>query len=270
MAISLSDIEFFLSGGPTNSSPNNSLGGQPSSFLVLGSMNNLFSDVSSENADSGRTDYRCFYIFNTNTADTLYDAKIFIGEQGPGGSSVAVGVGNSTEIQRINIVGPVYFGNLLMRYDSAEFTAAWGSSAGEFETNLQSELGSIAPGVSVSSLVQGNNYQFTISFFGDSDKRSHPLLEVVNNGLLAPDAPIVSVSRIASGSPINSIAPTIPVDTAPPANVSFYNADESSKLSIGTLNPGDGVPVWIKRTTQPNTEYMEADYFKLKISGRPF
>lgn len=270
MAISLSDIEFFLSGGSTNSNPNNSIGGAPSGFLVLGSANNLFSDISSENATAGRTDYRCFYVSNGSATETLYDAEIYFKEQSPGGSTVSMGVQNSTEIQKISIVGPVYFGDLTLRYDSSEFAAAWGGSAGVFETNLQTGLSAITEGVSVSTLVQGNNFYFTISFLEDSDNRSHPLLEVVANGLLAPDTPIVSISRIAAGAPINSVASLLSVETVAPARVSFYSSDENSRLSIGTLKPGDKVPVWIKRTTPASTDYMEVDYFKFQISGRPF
>lgn len=270
MAISLSDIEFFLSGGPTNSNPNNSLGGQPSSFLVLGSMNNLFSDISTEEADSGKTDYRCVYVFNESETDSLYETKVYFGEEGSGGSSVMLGTYTATEIQKVGIIGPVSSGSVEFRYDSTNFTVNWGASAGQFETNLQAALNGVAPGTSVSTSVQGNSYYFTVSFLGESDNRSHPLLVMVNNGLLAPDTPIVSISRVAEGSPINSVAPLISVETVPPTKVVFQNADESSKLIVGTLGPGDGVPIWIKRITPAGTDYMEKDYFKFKITGRPF
>jgi hypothetical protein len=275
MAFQPSDIDFFLSGGPTNSNPNNSIGGLPSSFLVLGSMNNLFADVQSEQAASGRTDYRCFYIFNASSADTLRDAEIYFSEQGQGGSSVTLGIQTTTEIQKVVVTGQVSSGNLVMRYDQSQFTVDWAGSAGSFENNMESELGAIVPGVSVSTqTIQGRVPQtfrnFIVSFEGAADNRGHPLLEIVSNNLVGPDVPIVSVSRVNEGAPINSVAPLIPSDTTPPAKVSFYNADESSKLMIGDLLPGDGLPVWIKRVTLAGADYLEGDYFKLKIVGRPF
>lgn len=270
MAINLSDIEFFLSGGSTNSDPNKSLGGAPSGFLVLGSANNLFSDLSSDEAVAGKTDYRCFYICNGSTYNKLYDAEIYFEDQGVGGSAVALGIANSTEIQTMTILGPVYFGSLTLNYGSSELIALWGTSAAEFKTSLQSQLASIVPGVVVETTTQGNKYSFKILFQGESDNRSHPLLEVVNNGLLAPDTPIVSISKTTAGGPINSIAPAISVDIVPPSKVSFYETSESSKLSLGTLKPGDKVPVWIKRVTLAGADYLERDYFKFAIIGRPF
>lgn len=270
MAISISDIEFFLSGGSTNSNPGNSLGGPPSGFLLLGSANNLFSDVSSETASAGRTDYRCFYIANGSSADSLYEAEIYLEEQGSGGSAVSLGIRNSTDKQKISIVGPAYFGSLKLRYDSTEFTAQWGTSPEQFRTSLQEQMSIVAPGSTVQLEVQGNKYYLTIIFSGDSDNRSHPLLEVMENNLLAPDTPIVSILKVAAGSPLNSLAPSIAVETVPPSGVVFYQADESSKLSIGTLRPGDKVPVWIKRATPAGTDYVENDYFKFRITGRPF
>jgi hypothetical protein len=267
MAINLSDIEFFLSGGSSNSNPALSLGGAPSGFVILGTLNNLFSNVTSEQAESGRTDYRCFYVFNGSETDSLLDSEIFLESQDAGGSRAQIGVEKSTEVQRIGIVGPAYFGSLTLRYDSQVFVANWGTSAGQFEANLQSELVDIGlDGVSVSTVVSGNNYSFTISFFGASDNRSHPLLEVVQNGLLAPSTPTVSISRVSSGAPVNSVATQLSVDTVPPARVVFSD----SKIAIGTLAPGDGVPVWVKRVTSAGTEYQERDGFNFRISGKPF
>lgn len=266
MAIKLSDIGFFLSGGSTNSSPNASLGGSPSGFILLGTMNNLFSDITSEEAQSGKTDHRCFYLFNNSEVDYLYDSEVYIETQVANGATVSIGVQKSTEVQKVSIVGPVYFGDMDMRFGSQEFNVAWGGSAGAFETNLQAGLGAIAPGVSVSTEVEGNNYKFTISFSGDSDNKSHPLLEVVRNGLLAPDNPIVSISRIAGGSPINSVAPLLSVSSVPPARVSF----QDSPIAIGDLGPGDGLPVWVRRITPSGTDYIKNDGFTFGVSGRPF
>ena len=267
MAISLSDIEFFLSGGSSNSNSMFSIGGLPSGFVILGTLNNLFPNITSEQAESGRTDYRCFYVFNGSETDSLFDSQISLESQDAGGSNVQIGVERSTEIQRLGIVGPAYFGSLTLRYGSQVFVANWGTSAGEFETNLQAGLVALGlGGVSVSTELNVNNYAFTISFSGASDNRSHPLLEVVQNGLLAPSTPTVSISRVSSGSPVNSVATQLSVDTVPPARVSF----SGSGINVGTLGPGDGLPVWVRRTTPARTEYQERDGFNFRISGRPF
>lgn len=266
MAVTVSDIEFFLSGGSTNSNPNNSLGGGVSSSVLIGSMNNLFSNLTSEQAASGWTDYRCFYVINGSASDSLYDPELRVESQKEGGSSISIGVQTSMEVQTVTINGPVYYGGLDMRYESTPFSVAWGGSPATFGANLESALGSVAPGASVEVEVQGNKNQFTISFEGASDGRSHPLLEMVSNGLLAPDLPIVSISRLASGSPVNSIAPSLAVATVPPARVVFSNGG----ISIGALGPGDSVPVWVRRTTPSGTDYSKSDNFVFKISGRPF
>lgn len=267
MAIKPSDIEFFLSGGPTNSNPNNSIGGLPSSFPLLGSANNLFPDISSEIASSGKTDYRCFYISNESTSDSLIDAEVYFEEQGTGGSVVQMGLDRSTEIQKLNIIGVVLSGSLTIRYKSTQLIVPWGSSAGQFETNLQTQISSVSPGVVVSTSILGNSYNFTVSF---SDNRSHSLLEVFSNGLVGNDQPIASFSRVTSGSPINSVAPILSVDTVAPARVLFSSPTSESKLELGTMMPRDKVPVWVKRLTSPNTDYMESDHFSFKIIGRPF
>ena len=65
MAVVSGDIVYFMSGGSGNSNPNNSIGGDPSSSPISGLVNNLFDNISPEETTAGKTDYRCFYIFNS-------------------------------------------------------------------------------------------------------------------------------------------------------------------------------------------------------------
>jgi hypothetical protein len=95
MTISANEIQFFLSGGPTNTNPNSSIGGAISSSPVLGMLNNLFRDITSEEAASGRTDYRCVYIKNASSSDSLYDAEIYVYSQSSAGSNVTIGTSSS-------------------------------------------------------------------------------------------------------------------------------------------------------------------------------
>jgi len=62
-------IQFFLTGGPGNSDPNASLGGTRSSTQVGGTaMNNLFDNVSPEEAAAGDVEYRAVDVYNNGNA----------------------------------------------------------------------------------------------------------------------------------------------------------------------------------------------------------
>ncbi len=59
-------IEYRLSGGQFNAVPNGSLGGQRSDTLITtDTLENLFDNITRAEALVGRTEYRCFYVFNT-------------------------------------------------------------------------------------------------------------------------------------------------------------------------------------------------------------
>jgi len=271
MAITTSEIQFLLSGGGNNSNPNRSLGGQPSSFPIVGNMNSLFPNITTEETSVGKTDYRCFYIFNKSDTNSLYDTEIYFDDQGFGGSDVKIGLYKSTDIQRVSIVGSVLGGGLAMLYGTTAFNAFWEGSPAGFELSLQNALRySGAPGVTVSTEPQGNGYNFRVSFAQKSDNRSQPLLRIVSNNLSGPASPTASISKLSDGSPINSVAPLITLDTVPPSRVLFYTSDQSARIKVGDLNPGDGLPVWIKRSTEAGSEYQERDYFAFKVTGKPF
>lgn len=63
-------LQFRLTGGPTNSDPNASLGGVMSSNQVSETpMNNLFDNVSPGEGQSGDTEHRAIDIYNAGDAD---------------------------------------------------------------------------------------------------------------------------------------------------------------------------------------------------------
>lgn len=80
MPISSSEIKFYLSGGASNSDPAASIGGAIST-TVAGT--NLFANVNSSDAASGRTYYRCIYVKNTNSSLTWENAKIWFQSNTP-------------------------------------------------------------------------------------------------------------------------------------------------------------------------------------------
>jgi hypothetical protein len=75
MAIVSTDLKFYLSGGGSNADPNASLGGAISSVQVG---TNLFDDIGVSEAASGDTEYRAYFVKNTNATDTAYSVKVWI------------------------------------------------------------------------------------------------------------------------------------------------------------------------------------------------
>ena len=92
MPIVSTDIQFRLSGGAANSDPSASLGGAKSSTAA----SNYFDDVSSSEAGTGDTEYRCIYVHNNHATLTLLGSKIFIQTNTPSGDTdVAIALGSS-------------------------------------------------------------------------------------------------------------------------------------------------------------------------------
>ena len=93
MAITAAEIQYRLSGGASNSDHNASLGGVKSSTQ---SGANLFDAVTSAQATSGLTEYRCVYVHNANATLDMLAAKIWIASQTPSAdTSVEIGLGTS-------------------------------------------------------------------------------------------------------------------------------------------------------------------------------
>lgn len=80
MAVSASDIKYYHSGGAGNTDPNLSLGGTKSTTEITdAALQNLFDNISSaEAAQADYTNFRCFYIENTNSTDSLFDPAVHI------------------------------------------------------------------------------------------------------------------------------------------------------------------------------------------------
>jgi len=79
MAITSGDIDFHGSGGTGETVPDNWLGGVRSNTQVTDSSdNNLFDDVTGDEASAGDTNYRGIYVRNAHGSLTLQNAKIWI------------------------------------------------------------------------------------------------------------------------------------------------------------------------------------------------
>lgn len=274
-----SDLSFVLSGGSANTDPNASLGGNPSSTPIVGTLNNLFDDVSGTDPETGLIDYRCFYIFNDSATFSLFSPEAFIDSEVIGGATVEVGVDERTDLQKIIVSatpGPASGGDATMSYEGDSFIWAFDSDAAVWGANLQTAINGLdsLSGVQVSIGVDSGPpavlTTFSLSFLGDDNNRNHQEIQLVANNITGGGVVTIEVSKSEEGSPINSIAPIIAVDTVPPVGVSFSTPSVSTPITFGRLGPGDGVPIWIKRITPSDSEPFKSDGFTFRINGKPF
>lgn len=101
-AITSGDIKFRLSvsspsglagSQATQSNVNLSLGGYISrTDIVDATLNNLFDDISGDENAASTIDYRCFFILNANTTNTLITPVVWISSEVAGGASGAIGI----------------------------------------------------------------------------------------------------------------------------------------------------------------------------------
>lgn len=97
MSIISTDITFQLSGGAANADPNASLGGIISSNAIVdATLQNLFDNVTGDEASAGDSEYRCLYIKNTHGTLTLQNAKVWVQTESPSSDSdELIGLGTS-------------------------------------------------------------------------------------------------------------------------------------------------------------------------------
>lgn len=278
MSISSSDITLNLSGGSSNSDPSSSLGGSPSAFPIASGINNLFDNVSEDERLAGHVDYRCFYYFNNNATDSFYNAKVFIQSETDGGASIQLGVRTATDIQTILIDSDVAStsGSFTLSFESETAIVAHNIDAATWGMNLENAVNSFSSvsGASVSTTVipvVGGDAPidpaviFSVSFGDADDFRNQELLEIDSNDLTG--SPSITITKSTEGGPVNEIAAEIDTETTPPSGVVFIAATEASPISLGTLRPTDGVPIWIKRTTLEGAVAVAADGVKIRLTG---
>jgi hypothetical protein len=98
MPIVAGDIDFFLSGGGSNTDPNAALGGAISTTTQItdATVANLFDNVSSAESSAGDTEYRCFYVKNSHGSLSLQNAVVYINSNTPSSdTSVEIALGTS-------------------------------------------------------------------------------------------------------------------------------------------------------------------------------
>lgn len=271
MTATAEDIVLVLTGGSFNTNPNESLGGDPSNQPIIGTLNNLFDNISDTDAAAGVTDYRCIYIFNNNEIDSFYNVKLYISSQVADGADVQLGIFETTETQRITVTGTVTSGSFQISYTPPASTlqtrtVTYNADQGVWATNLETAINSIDTlSCTVTAAGTFGNRIFNILF---DDNRSHDLLGVSTSGLVGSGLGIDS-AKSTTGSPINAIPTLLEVETTPPFEVSFVDTSVDEPIEIGTLYPEEGFPIWIKRTIPAGATAMLGDGFSLKILASP-
>jgi hypothetical protein len=271
MSISADDISLVFSGGSENDNPYSSLGGPPSAVpLPQSGLNNLFDDVTAQESEDGLVDHRCFYIFNDGD-DFVYDVRIWIVTEEEGGSDVEVGIEAKNEIQRLAMDGPEG-GSLSLTYRSRTIVTTFDSDLAAWAIALQNSLNSledvngnsILSGVTVRASNAGSTIYLDVTFEGMDAKRSHDTIIISTNNL-TPSGTTASVATIQNGSPVNTEAPDLDLDTTTPSGVSFGSPADTAPIVVPKLEPGDGFPVWIRRTTEAGADPTSLDGATIRI-----
>ena len=261
------DIVFLYSGGTSNFNPKKSLGGLKSVYEIPPVLDNLFSDASEKETQTGITEYRCIYVQNNSETIPYYSIELYFDDSKSTPNNLSLGLNFSNDTQNLVISGNVVSGYFTLGiYGETTYNIDYNSAPSVFAENIQfalnDALGAGSIGVSVlingttgsiggSVLSNATNYlSFSITFFGKFSKKSQPLLIVVTNNLILSNssAPIISISKMYYGTPINNDAEQIGNSLSKPPNINFYNPTLDNKRLVGDLLPGEYFPVWIKRT----------------------
>lgn len=272
--IKASDISLNLSGGSTNTNPNLSLGGDPSAYEISASLQNLFNNVTAEDSASGYVDYRCFYVFNNNGSDSLYNCSVYFDNILDANPQLQLGLFLADDVQRMVISQNVTSGTLTLRYgdDTFYYTTpiSWGTNYLSFRANMENALNALADlsGVQVLASAGGSYYTFEIAFTGDDGNKYQPTLAVSANNLsTGSGTPTVAIQKIVDGGPINTVPDTLPNSVTAPVGPAFYNTSSAIKKMVGSLKPNEGFPVWVKRTVPPNANPSALSGSTFKLTG---
>lgn len=253
------EVTLQYSGGEFNNNPINSLGGAISAYPVGNSINNLFSDVTTEQAIAGIINYRCLYIANNSEADNFYECLVSVISQTS--SEIEIGAYFTSEIQRITITDTIVTGNFSLTIDENEIIISANADNEEFALNIQNSFNSNGFTDVEVNWIPSENRIFQINFYGIDSNRFHELMTVSEMDF---EPGSITVEKITDGSPINYEANEIESSTTTPAGVTYL-----SELDFGTLGPGDVVGFWIKQTIEEGASAIADDEFTLKISGKP-
>lgn len=271
MPVTSSDIVFVLSGGVSNTNPLQSLGGHASIVgFVSNAINNLFDDVSGTDATNGKTDYRCFYIFNNNLTSSLTNVTFWIDSQVSGGATVLTGISLNNEHQLLTFTNNPTGGTFQLTLDLHQTgTITYDTNPNNLAINIQNAIQALSNGAGASVSFNNTLGGFDIIFSSPNNNRWYPLITMSVNNLIpgTTQTPGFLATKITSGSPINTIAVDIGNSSVPPTGITFINPTSTNPLTIGNLNSADGFPVWLQRVVPVQSDSVANDGLTVKLTG---
>ncbi len=202
-------IKWLHSHGADNKDPDFDLGGEPSEFEIAeAEMNNLFDNVTSEEADFSMTDYRCFYIYNKYHSIPLIDIVLELVDSTC--SVIAFGSKIQNDEQLITIQGePATNGYMIIASEfgtpvTCYYPGTWAGFATEIEDKLQLATYCTTVGVSLdSSTVDTAVYR--VVFNGQVKNRKVELIQLVQNNLVSFRGDEYRIDNFTGANPYNGV-----------------------------------------------------------------
>jgi hypothetical protein len=254
------NINFVYSGGTQNTSQDKSLGGFPSPVSIANIKNNLFGDITPRQTTQGVTDYRCIYIFNDDS-DLKHNVTIFVEQLDSLITDIQLGFLQQNSVQRLQFSTAPTSGSFTISVQGLKSgVISWNNDPDVLATSIQTAIQTVTD-CSVTVTTEGD-FDFNITFKGVLGNKAIESISVTDNNLSPDTTP--TITQVTSGSPINTVAPDTGIDMVAPTGVPFVSATYPG-VSIGTIYPSEGFPLWIKRTILPSFDQVEGDGFKLHL-----
>lgn len=275
MPIDKTKIRYVYSGDGSSTSPQLSIGGTPSLQYVTGT--NLFNNVSANQALTGRVDYRCVYLVNENASDSLFATTVSMYYDAPGDVTVDFGFIFQNERQYIfvgNFTEGTTTGSFDVKYTNAQGNSTFTVNADTITNMTASVLSGMESALGAGNAtvtggqIPGNPLTFQVDFVTKAGNRFHDIMETLNITLSNPSnpQPTATVQKTSNGSPVNSEADSIDIDTTAPNNVTF----DATDAALGEMKGLDIIPIWIRRTIPAGSGAIETDGFILRVAGTLF
>lgn len=246
------ELTIVYSGGQQNTKADNSLGGYPSPISILENKNNLFDDVSSKETTQGKTEYRCFYVFNDNDYFKI-DTSIYIEYIKEDGVSVYVGLLQQNAVQSLEFTSLPTSGTFTLTVQGLKSDViTWSSNTTTLASNIQTALQAVTD-----CSVSYSSGKYNITFEGVLQNKALTIMSITDNNLSPAVTP--TIAHVTFGSPINTIAPDTGNENTAPTGVTFMSMLTSTL--IGTLYPSEGFPIWIQRVVAAGFDSVEGDGF---------
>lgn len=175
----------WLHSGLNNKNPDHDLGGVPSPFeIAIIPFNNLFDDITPEEATVSHTDFRCFYISN-KYQDTDYDITLITNTGQISCTNVYVGSVVANDVQKITFTGssPITGGYFICQLDwGPELTVYWNDSYSAMAADMQTKIKTVKYCDDVTVTASGTT--FTVVFGGQLQHRRMGLIKIIQNNLV--------------------------------------------------------------------------------------